>query len=457
MFANLIQIFGSYIIERTGKSKLLCMISIAISRLLWILIILLPFKIFSPIADYRIWIMVGVIAVSSLFSSLAGVGWLSWMSDLVPANSRGTYFGKRNMITLFFGMIFILIGGKFISIWEQKYSESNPYGFIILFSLGLILGFIALVFLHKIPQIQKVNKQNNGFSFKQFMAPIKDKNFLKIVVFVSAWLFAINIAAPFYGVYMIEKLKLNFSVMTFFGTIATLATLFMMKTWGPISDKLGNKPVVIVSSVMLIVIPFFWIIATPDIYYMPILIAHILSGAFMAGAGLSNFNMLIKLSPQEGRSIYLALYAAITGLVGAFAPIIGGNLTKTLQDFSFVIGSYSITNLHLIFMISSMLLIISLLLVFRIQEPESATPVAVVMQLRNDLNPQTGIVGTTDLILVELKRSEKILSKIDKVTDELAEKSEKRIAGIIEKGEKIIEKPIKKIKDIFKDDDDKEA
>ena len=55
----------------------------------------------------------------------------------------------------------------------------------------------------------------------------------------------------------------------------------------------------------------------------------------MAGAGLSQFNILLKLSPQEGRSVYLALFAAITGLIGAAAPIAGGSISKLMENFSF--------------------------------------------------------------------------------------------------------------------------
>jgi MFS family permease len=454
MFANLIQLFGSYIIEKTGKSKLLCAVSIGISRVLWLLIVLLPLKIFAPVADFRIWIVVFVIGISSIFGALAGVGWISWMSDLVPANIRGAYFGKRNMITSFFGMIFVLIGGRFIKFWELKYTESNPLGFIIIFAIGLIAGLSSLIFLTSIPEPDKPQKQQTTvFSFSKFLSPLKDSNFIKLIIFVSMWIFAINIAAPFYGVYMINILKIDFSALTIFGTAATIATLVMMKIWGPITDKLGNKPVVIVSSFVLVIVPFIWITALPGLYYIPVLLAHILSGAFMAGAGLSQFNILIKLAPQDGRSIYLALFAAITGLIGAVAPIAGGGISKIMENFSFSILTYTVTNLHFLFLLSSILIIISIVLAIRIKEEGSSTPVAVVLQLKNDLNPQAGIFGAADFLMVSVDKGESILKKIDSKTDELAGKSEESIKNIVDKGEKLIDKPIKKIKDFLKDDE----
>ena len=99
MFANLIQLLGSYIIEKTGKKKALCVVAASAARVLWVLVILLPLKIFDVYADFRVWALVAVIGLSSLLASLSGIGWSAWMGELVPEDIRGAYFGKRNMIS----------------------------------------------------------------------------------------------------------------------------------------------------------------------------------------------------------------------------------------------------------------------------------------------------------------------------------------------------------------------
>ena len=454
MFANLVQIFGSYLIERTGRKKPLCFISILLSRLLWLVIVMLPLGIFSGVSDWRMWILVAVIGASSFFGSLAGVAWLAWMSDLVPENIRGSYFGKRNMIASACGMAAMLAGGKFITMWGNRFTEENPFGFVILFAIGILMGIASAWFLFRIPETGRAREDaGKGFDFSLFFKPLKDKNFLALILFASFWMFAIQIAGPFYGVFMIENLKIDFTAITVFGTFATLATLIMMKIWGPISDKLGNKPIIIVSGVILVIVPFIWILALPGAYYIPVLIAHILSAAFMAGASLSQFNIMIKLSPREGRSMYLALFAAITGIVGASAPIFGGVLSKAMQNISFQLFAYKVTNLQIIFIISAFLQAFTMFFIIRVKEPAASTPVAVIMQLKNDLNPQAGITGGADFIMLELKRGEGLLEKVDKATDKLADKSHQKIEGALDKGEKIIKKPLKKIIDFLKDND----
>ena len=91
--------------------------------------------------------------------------------------------------------------------------------------------------------------------------------------------------------------------------------------------------------------------------------------------------------------------------------------------------------------------------IVKVKEPAASTPVAVIMQLKNDLNPQAGITGGTDFIMLELKRGEGLLKKVDKATDKLADKSHQKIEGVLDKGKKIIKKPLKKIMDFLKDKD----
>ena len=111
-----------------------------------------------------------------------------------------------------------------MTVWENRFSESNPFGFIVLFILGLVAGLIAVWFLARIPETEGAKKEKDaGFNFSLFFQPLKDRNFLTLILFVSAWMFAIQLAAPFYGVFMIENLKINFSNIL----LATLSVIFL--------------------------------------------------------------------------------------------------------------------------------------------------------------------------------------------------------------------------------------
>jgi hypothetical protein len=123
-----------------------------------------------------------------------------------------------------------------------------------------------------------------------------------------------------------------------------------------------------------------------------------------------------------------------------------------LGNVTITVSHYTVSNLHFIFILSAILQALTIFFILKVKEPAASTPVAVIMQLRNDLNPQTGIAGAADFMMVELQKTEGILNKIDKLTDKMADKSEEQIGKVLDKGEKIVKKPWNKIKDFFKED-----
>lgn len=433
LFANVVQVAGSLLIEKTGKRKPACIGGVFVGRLTWVGVILLPLAIAPPGSGVAVWPLIAVIGLSSLFGALGTVGWTAWMSDLVPKKQRGAFFGKRNMIASFAGMIALLLGGKFLDI-AHRIRVPDASAFMLLFATGLLSGLASVWFLSRIPETgapppaRAVRGETS-----LFLQPLRDANFRALIVFVSVWNAGVQMAGPFYSVFLIDTLHVDFGTITVFGTCATIATLLMMRTWGPISDALGNKPVIVVSGWVLVLVPVLWIVAGPRSFFLPVLLANLVSGAAMAGAALSQFNMLITLSPREGRSMYIALFSAITGLVGAAALVGGGIAARALQDVGFTVLSYSIMNLHILFLGSSVIQFASVLLAMRIREPSAAAPMAVIMQLKNDLNPQTGIASSADFIMLEIQRGRGLLRSVDRRTEDLARRSEQKIGALADR------------------------
>ncbi len=427
--ANLVQLLGSLILETFGRRRLVCIVFATLSRISWILILLLPLALFDGMTDFRIWLLIAFVGASSIFGSLSGVAWLEWMSDVVPPHIRGTFFGKRNMICAAAGMVAVLLGGYFLNRWEIQYGRDNPFGYLILFGIGLIGGLVSAAFLALIPDPKHVDgATKESFSWHRFSAPLRDRNFRFLVGYVGAFMFVTQMAGPFYAVYMIENLSIDFGTITWFITFATLAALFMLRIWGPIADEFGNKPILIVAGLAHALIPLSWVVAQTDAYFWPISVAHILSGAFYAAILLAHLNILIKLSPERGRSTYIAVFNGMIGLAVAIAPIVGGWFLNWTAGLSIVVGVWEINHLHLLFLLSGLLQLGVLFLLFAVHEEGAAPSRSVLLQLRNDLDPQTGIAGVSDFITIKATRTTGFVRTWDVRTDEWAARSEARMA-----------------------------
>src|SRR5690606_14864553 len=106
--ANLAQLLGSIFIEMFGRRRLLCIVAVIVSRLMWVPVILLPLAMFDTFSDLRVWLLVLLVGLSCLLGAVSGVAWLEWMSDVIPQNIRGSYLGRRNMVCAASGMVVVL-------------------------------------------------------------------------------------------------------------------------------------------------------------------------------------------------------------------------------------------------------------------------------------------------------------------------------------------------------------
>lgn len=442
--ANLAQLFGSVFIEMFGRRRLLCIVTVIAGRLMWIPVILLPLAMFDAWGDMRVWLLILMVGLSCLLGAVSGVAWLEWMSDVIPGNIRGSYLGRRNMVCAAAGMVVVLAGGAFLNAWEQQHGKQDPWGYIILFAVGLLLGLASAWYLIAVPDPKdRQTSDRPPFRFQTLAGPFRDRNFLSLVVYVGAFMFVTQLAGPFYSVYMIEELAVDFATITWFITFATLASLFMLRIWGPISDQMGNKPVMIVAGAAHALIPLVWVIAQPSGYYWPLVLAHVLSGVFYCALTLAQINILIKLAPETGRSVYIAVFNAAIGLAVAVAPITGGWLLELMKDFAWAAGEFRLTNLHLLFLFSGLLQLVVLLAIIRVHEVGSVAPGAVIMQLRNDLDPQTGLASATDFVTVKAGATTGFLRTLDRHTEDWADRSERAIAAWLDRLEKPLGRPLR--------------
>ncbi|MDA3874918.1 MAG: MFS transporter [Kiritimatiellae bacterium] len=445
--ANMAQLVGSVIIERFGHRRIFCIAWVTLARLFWIPILLIPLPLFSGWADSRIWILVVMVGLASLLGSMSGVGWLGWMSDLIPMATRGRFFARRNIVCASAGMTATLTGGAFLQQWSDDKGASDPWGYVTLFSLGLVFGLVSSGFLARVPD-PAPSTQAATLSRTRIIAPLRDSNFRKLLLYVGSFMFVTQMAGPFYAVYMIDELQVDFSTITLLITFATLASLFMLRIWGPIADQMGNKPILTVAGFAHALIPLAWVVAQDSLYYQALVVAHVLSGMFYAAITLAHVNILIKLAPAEGRSFYIAAFNTIIGLSVALAPVVGGFLLQGFQSVTLEIGRWQLTPLHLLFLVSGGLQILVLGLLARVNETGAAGARTVLFQLRNDLDPQTGIASATDFVTVRATRTSRVFQNLDHRTDDWAGRCETRMARAIDVCIRRVQGPVRFLLDL---------
>jgi MFS family permease len=375
------QLPTSYHITKRGKRKEIAYLSAAVARLIWIPILvtgLLP--IFS--APIKILVILSMFFLSYSLLSVSYVSWLSWMSDLVPDEERGRFFGTRNMLCGAAGVIVLVVFGKLNDTLDGQSNDGSPTGFVITFLSAVLFGILSLRFLNRVSEPQARHIQN-GNSFRENLShPFKQGNFRKFLIFAYLWGFSVNFASPFFTLYFLRDLRFSYGFVATLALLSTFADLIGMQFWGRISDRVKNKAVIRLAGWVAIFLPLAWVTVRPESLFMPIFL-HLIGGGFWAGINLCMNNLLLRISPQEGKAWFLSIYNIVGGLGAATGPVLSGFVIISLGHLDLRVFSWNLVPIQAVFIASSLFRLLSFQIFKYINEPEEVSVGQMVRILRS--------------------------------------------------------------------------
>ncbi|NLK08061.1 MAG: MFS transporter [Firmicutes bacterium] len=361
---NVVQILGSYFVTKVGSSKRVCVLSAGLYRLVWLCIALIPLMMFWSTGQWgAVTVLIAFLTVASLFASLSGVAWMTWVTELVPESVRGRFFGRRNMIASAAGMVASLAAAQFIDGWQMSQSTSSGrlMGFTILFGAGLAFGIVGLLGLSRISDVKLSNSGSESSFWQDIRRPFKDQGFLRWILFSTIWAFAVGVGSPFFDVYLLDDLGMQFSLIAILGLVRGITNTFGMRLWGNLVDGIGSKPLLTICSVGGALVPLLWVLATPSNWSI-LWAVYFLNGLAWSGIGLASSQLLMSTAPRESASMYFAVFAAITGIAGTISPLLGGSLAGIFTPLTLEVGTVSLGGLQLLFIVTAVLRLLSLLL-----------------------------------------------------------------------------------------------
>jgi len=333
---QLVQIPAIYLVEKYGVRRAICVYASLLSRIFWLLIALIPF--FFP-AQAGLTLLIVALLLHTALAAISNTSWNSWMRDLVPQEQLGAFFSRRMSSTMALGIVFYLTAGFGIDYWRKLFPEYELYAYSILFSLGFLAGMIGIYFISTIPEPRMVQVEKKTSFFKLVLLPFKDKNFKNLIIFLGSWNFAVNLAAPFFTVYMLKRLQLNISFIIGLTVLSQVMNLIFLRIWGRLSDRFSNKSVLAVSAPIFMVCIFLWTFTTlPEKHVLTIpllIILHIFMGISTAGVTLASGNIGLKLAPKGEATAYLAVNSLINSLAAGIAPILGGHFADFFAEREF--------------------------------------------------------------------------------------------------------------------------
>ncbi|QIR35722.1 MFS transporter [Tolypothrix sp. PCC 7910] len=353
MLVNLVQPLGAYLSERSSSRFYYSLRTHGIARLLWLIlgIGIISSSWLGLTASQLVGLTLLVVLFSSLLGGLGSASWLSWLAMIVPRRLRGRYFGIRNSAASLTNLLCVPLAGIAVSHWYG--GTLQGYG-VVLF-VGIVFGIISLGCQYFQMDMNPALQNNNLVKYQhisesvaipegtcalnqtlnnEFASIWSNSNFLRFLLYFGFWMLAVNISAPFFNFYMLDRLHLDVSCVTLYGSLQAGASMLLIILWGKLADKIGNRRILIVIGILVALTPVLWMGVSANSWniwlWLPLL--HIFTGGTCAAIDLCNNNMQLGIVPLKNQSIYFAIASAVAGVSGALGTTIGGFIAQFAEQ-----------------------------------------------------------------------------------------------------------------------------
>jgi MFS family permease len=315
LFSGLLYIKLPAAAEALGSRKRAVLIIGLLDAITWLPLVFaflffqsLPLFIF--IALWVISIVPAIIITPLLFS---------WVSDLIPVNQRGRYFGMRSIIggAAYLGLFYAM--GHLLNLFNGRLAVGYAIIFFIAFAGQMISWFIY----RRMYEPKQTEKKDECFGFIDFMKAARHSNLGKFIIYVSLLNFTIYLALPFLSVFILEDLGYSYALFTLLMLSQTGGKLLSLGLWGRFADMKGNLQMIAIVSILTPIAPFLWLISRDVIF---LIFAMLFSGVVWAGLELCAPNFVYEAAPAGRGMKYVSYYRGLSEIAMAIGMLMGGYL-----------------------------------------------------------------------------------------------------------------------------------
>jgi len=205
---TLLQVPATYLLEKRGQRKRVFLVLGGLGRGLWTFTALIPWML--PDAREWWWPAMALSLLVTWSCAQASVpAWMNWMSDVIPRQIRGRFFGLRNQIGQPIGLVTTLGIGYALDQAAQVQS-THPDLMLKVTSaiLGIagMMGVLDILLFRFVDDPQKVTKPSTEGLLSMMLGPLKQKEFRRFLLFNFTLTLAIACIGQYIWLYLFDVL-----------------------------------------------------------------------------------------------------------------------------------------------------------------------------------------------------------------------------------------------------------
>lgn len=333
-------------------------------RLLHIPLIFVPFL---PVpTEVKLLVMLVSIGLAAASVQLVGPIYNDWLAEMIPPNSRGWFFSRRNAMMAVVGGTVALLGGFLTDFFTRR--GQQDLGFSVTCALGIGFSLVSQYYFNKMTDLPRPNTLQASLksAMTAMSAPFRDRVFRQVLVFFTFFVIAQSFAGNLFAAFAFESIQMSMALFQVAAICHAAGNLLASKMWGFLADKYGNKPVLAIVMVGISLTPLQWVFLQPgqDVMNGVLLgLGHIFTGACWSGVALTQYNLLLATASEEDRPNYIGAGLALQSVMGAVGPMLGAICMSGLRGVMSPEMAY-----HTVFYVTMGLRLLSLLLLARVNE-----------------------------------------------------------------------------------------
>lgn len=345
------QLFVARKLENKSHKKPLLKFAITIRALSWGFLALTTYLFAYKSAYLTILFLFFFLILFTFMGGIAAVSFYDIWGKSLPSHLRGRFFGHRQL----WGGVLAIGSGLIAKIVLGSSKIAFPINFVLLFSFTFILVSVSYIALGSVKEpVEKVYEKQ--LSFKDFLRKAftlirEDNNYRRFIV-VQILVGGAALALPFYVLYARDVQEIELETVGLLLSAQMLGSVLSNILWAHLSDFVGNKRVIQISTLAGLIVPVIALFARSQSKSLFILM-FVLIGFFISGRLIGKTNYLLDTATSKDRPTYISLTATLTFPISLFS-LLGGVI---VQHISYQI-LFTVT---LIFMLSGFILSLRLI------------------------------------------------------------------------------------------------
>ena len=377
MFMVFMQFIGAAITNRIRRRKAPFMILLILARFLYLPFVFIPVLYPELSTTAKITILIALLTLSRGLIDLVPCLWYSWMADLIPRRVLNSYWGIRQR------WMYATWAASYLGVFLfTLLTKNKPITdtFPILITIAVAAGVVDILLFLRVdepPNTIATGKPAHHF----LLAPLRDTVYRTFVGFSCVWAFTASFGAVFMQLYVLEKLEVPLAQTVLIWCLSGVGTALSSKWWGRTADKHGHRPVLTTCLTFKPIIILAMLLVGPRTAPWILPIVFLIDGVWNGGLLVATNGYIMKLSPRENRSMFVAVLSGPSAVCSGLGAISAGFFLHANADFSHHVLGRDWNNYHLLFLISLALRVTCAFLAHGIREPKSSRTVHVFADL----------------------------------------------------------------------------